>query len=120
MDSNLKQKWIAALRSGKIRQGKGALARPDDNKHLRRCCLGVLCDLVEGVKRDKITDTEDRATYHFEGTTGTSYLPYALANELRLDRPTQRELAKMNDGDSLLDIKPKSFREIADWIDANL
>jgi hypothetical protein len=35
--------WIAALRSGEYKQGKGNL-RDMDNKF---CCLGVLCDIVK-------------------------------------------------------------------------
>lgn len=36
------KKWVAALRSGKIKQAHGYLGTPDGN----RCCLGVLCDLA--------------------------------------------------------------------------
>jgi hypothetical protein len=34
-------RWVAALRSGEYKQGKGTL-RPAENKY---CCWGVLCDL---------------------------------------------------------------------------
>lgn len=46
MNKEVKEKWVAALRSGKYKQGKHAL-RMDD----QFCCLGVLCDLAtqEGV-----------------------------------------------------------------------
>ena len=37
----LKDKWIAALRSGKYKQGKGALQRNESF-----CCLGVLCEVA--------------------------------------------------------------------------
>lgn len=40
MKPEIKQKWIAALRSGEYEQGKAFLKY--DNKF---CCLGVLCDL---------------------------------------------------------------------------
>jgi hypothetical protein len=41
------KKWVAALRSGKIKQTRGQLGRESGS----RCCLGVLCDLAveEGV-----------------------------------------------------------------------
>ena len=45
MDSNLKQKWVRALRSGKYTQATGAL-RTDDGF----CCLGVLCDVYDSDK----------------------------------------------------------------------
>lgn len=35
------KKWLAALRSGSYRQGRGKLRRGDEF-----CCLGVLCDLA--------------------------------------------------------------------------
>lgn len=40
MDAELKTKWIAALRSGKYRQGTGQLFKNSTDEH---CCLGVLC-----------------------------------------------------------------------------
>jgi hypothetical protein len=43
MKSELKQQWVTALRSGKYKQGEGAL-RDQNDQH---CCLGVLCDLVD-------------------------------------------------------------------------
>lgn len=42
MDSEVKQLWIDALRSGKYKQGLGKLR--DSNNF---CCLGVLCDLYD-------------------------------------------------------------------------
>jgi hypothetical protein len=40
MNPEIKQKWIAALRSGEYKQGKGGLRNTEGY-----CCLGVLCDL---------------------------------------------------------------------------
>ena len=37
-----RKKWVAALRSGKYKQGKGQLY---DNLDEKYCCLGVACDL---------------------------------------------------------------------------
>lgn len=41
MRPKVKKEWIAALRSGDYRQGRGQL-RSEDNSF---CCLGVLCNL---------------------------------------------------------------------------
>ena len=48
MKPEVKAKWIAALRSGKYKQGKKFL----NKEGTRFCCLGVLCDLAfqDGVK----------------------------------------------------------------------
>jgi hypothetical protein len=40
IDSDLKERWVAALRSGDYEQGKDTLK--SDNKF---CCLGVLLDI---------------------------------------------------------------------------
>lgn len=45
MNSAVKEKWLAALRSGRYKQGRGALAQHDDDGDMLFCCLGVLCDL---------------------------------------------------------------------------
>ena len=45
MNQEIKAKWIAALRSGKYKQGEGCL----NDGHGGFCCLGVLCD-VQGVE----------------------------------------------------------------------
>lgn len=42
MDPDIKQRWVAALRSGEYPQTTGRL-RADD----AYCCLGVLCDLYD-------------------------------------------------------------------------
>jgi hypothetical protein len=41
MNADIKEKWIAALRSGKYKQGNSYLRRGDEY-----CCLGVLCDVM--------------------------------------------------------------------------
>ena len=45
MDAKLKEKWVAALRSGKYKQGVGSLKRKSDTGEEQFCCLGVLCDI---------------------------------------------------------------------------
>lgn len=91
MDQELKSKWIAALRSGKFKQGEGALCR--DGAY---CCLGVLCEVAG---RDD--DWREWSLNPFmNGAYGMSYEEAA-------------EYANMNDGG-------KSFAEIADHIGANL
>lgn len=68
MEEKLKARWVAALRSGKYQQAKESLRgeafikRDDDDYPLPEyadiegatgyCCLGVLCELLPGVKWD--------------------------------------------------------------------
>lgn len=45
MNTEIKNKWVSALRSGNYVQGKGQL-RIDTGNVVKHCCLGVLCDVV--------------------------------------------------------------------------
>jgi hypothetical protein len=100
MTSELKQRWIDALLSGKYRQGVGKL-RTETNEY---CCLGVLCDISgagEWQKRDKgwyyvVSESADNAL-----------LPTGIADELR--DGMQSHLSYRNDqGDS--------FKQIVEFI----
>lgn len=96
-----KRKWIAALRSGKYEKGKYNLFDRRSNSY---CCLGVACR-VAGQK--KITD---------DGS-----IPVQNRLVPRLLRGVEgvpNTLAAMNDGS--FNSNPKSFEEIADWIEENL
>lgn len=44
MKPEIKELWLAELRSGKRTQGQGALR----TRSGRECCLGVLCDIAVG------------------------------------------------------------------------
>jgi hypothetical protein len=53
-----RKKWIAALRSGEYKQGKGFLV--DDGNH---CCLGVLCSVYERETGKELPRTSSRYYY---------------------------------------------------------
>jgi hypothetical protein len=50
MKPEIKEQWVAALRSGEYQQGSGKL-----NKDSMFCCLGVLCDIASKQTDQKIT-----------------------------------------------------------------
>lgn len=109
MNKEIKEKWVAALRSGEYKQAEGILYDPKQRSY---CCLGVLCKIVEG-HNPTDADTCD------EG----EYLAYDIIEKIELPHETQRKLAKMNDGSGIFDsetIHPHSFSEIADYIERNL
>lgn len=85
-----KAKWIAALRSGKFKQGHGTLKC---GEYL--CCIGVGYVICTGDQPQL-----DRTA--------------AAAEAIGLSGDEQEELIAMNDG------RRKSFPEIADWIEKNL
>jgi len=54
MKADIKTKWLAALRSGDYKQGKGMLKYENIAGEMEYCCLGVLCELAiaDGVHID--------------------------------------------------------------------
>lgn len=60
MNSRVKEKWVAALRSGEYKQGRGLLR---DN-YSNFCCLGVLCDLYD--KEQNFNSWQLVADNHYE------------------------------------------------------
>ena len=113
MNPKLKQKWVDALRSGRFRQTHGQLKA----RNGACCCLGVLCQ-ISGVQWVWRSDHGEPA--YFAGDENRNYLPRQLAQEIGLNRTCQTDLALMNDGDDIQDIRPHSFAEIADYIEENL
>lgn len=113
MKKELKERWIAALRSGDYSQSLGCL-----QDHNGWCCLGVLCNIVDGtqwVEPDESYEDDDSDEYNYDfgsvvvsdmpprGWLENRGLPYTMANEL----------AKMND-DGV------QFVEIAKYIEENV
>lgn len=111
IDPELKFKWTSALRSGEYKQGKGYLE--DDGKF---CCLGVLCK-VAGLPTKK--EDEEFGNTPIEWIPKNDVLPSFLCDCTE----TTETLSQMNDGyrDGLTYREaPKTFNQIADYIDANL
>ena len=94
MNNEIAERWIAALRSGKYKQGVNWLRR--DNKF---CCLGVLCDIM-GEKWDADSCHEIS-------------LPENIRVQAELKKNFVASLIWLND-------TGKSFSEIADSIDEEL
>ncbi len=118
MNPELKAKWIAALRSGEIEQGKGQLGSPENEM----CCLGVLCH-VQNIDMQRAEPTEDimgnsEVTYD---DVVDDYVPkkwayreYPSKEQAAGLTPSQcTDLADMNDHEN-------SFAVIADWIEENI
>lgn len=102
------ERWVAALRSGKYKQGH-SLLRSTQNHY---CCLGVLCDVL-GVE------------WRVKSEANISYLAYESETYLP---DTIVEIAEMKSkngiihGTSLVnfnDVYRKNFNEIADIIEQN-
>lgn len=110
MNNPLMVKWIAALRSGKYKQGRGRLRDGD-----AYCCLGVLCD-ISGM--GEWVEDASGSTTSFRTITGESLgasVPYMLAERAGFGREFGKlphELMKMNDN------WHESFDEIANFLES--
>jgi hypothetical protein len=103
MQSELKQKWVEALRSGKYEQGKNNLRNVNNNF----CCLGVLCDLVDPIKWEE----GDRESRFYNGHK--AFLPDAIQESAGLEVSRLNVLMAMNDSG-------RTFDQIADYIEREL
>lgn len=122
MDPQIKADWTRALHSGQFTQAEGRLKNGDGF-----CCLGVLCLIAKptiealGWKVENY-DSDDMMVFKDIGGhreyVACLDLPYLLAEQLNI-KDVQSKLAAMNDGDGD-NCPPKSFPEIADWIEENL
>lgn len=116
MNQEIKQKWLAALRSGEYKQGRGCLKR--DNRY---CCLGVLCDLYakeKGLEWEGSTIIPSESSYYLPRTVSIwagieNGVDNWNGNPVVEYRKSEKSLAALND-DKL------DFNKIADVIEKSL
>lgn len=105
MQVEIKDKWVAALRSGEYVQGRGQLRTSVDEF----CCLGVLCSIYALENSDFTATHTDHNGYEYDGEW--LVLPTGVQQWAGLP-DEQVVLIEMNDGNS-------TFDEIADYIEEN-
>lgn len=120
MNQEIKDQWIAALRSGEYKQTRGNLYRCG-----RYCCLGVLCDLAEKAGVVEIRQVNGHVAY---GTNdefayaldSTDVLPKSVQAWAGLDdenpAPEGSDYALSEYNDSL----GRDFNDIADLIEQGM
>lgn len=96
MNKRLKEKWVKALRSGKIKQ-----LRRDWSNGTSYCCLGLLLAIKDGVVGSQVRGDRFRCT--------------ALLGN---DNAAVQTLIDMNDGAE--GRKAHSFKEIATYVEQRL
>lgn len=108
MNQEIKQKWTAALRSGKYQQAKRYLHT--DGGY---CCLGVLCDLIDptGWREGPNKRVSD---FEYGGDSRYQNPPAKVVEQAGIDWTAVNRLMDMNDDEG------KSFVQIADYIEATL
>ncbi len=116
LDPQLKQRWIAALRSGNYEQGRQVL-RSNEDKY---CCLGVLADIINPQAWEaKLVDNgnpyidAEFGYYWNPSRIDTKWSHKYLVDE-DIPKELQGTLTRKNDGELL------NFLEIADYIESNL
>jgi hypothetical protein len=105
MKPKIKREWVKALRGGRYKQTRNLLY--DGQAY---CCLGVLCRVVGATYRE--------GAFWWEGDCDGGILPGKLRRELQITPRQEARLTSLNDGDAKGG--PKSFKEIADYIQAKL
>lgn len=129
MKKEIKERWVAALRSGDYPQGTGFL-QAIDKYGSRFCCLGVLCDLAEqdGVIKQaeplaNVNGNEVHVTYNDSSPTAingktASLLPRPVQEWSGLDS-TYPLLSGGGRFYALIDLNDEGtpFEEIADIIE---
>ena len=119
MKEEIAKRWVAALRSGEYKQGKGWLRRVSSEGASEYCCLGVLCDISK-IQRWETSDSVFSYGEERPGIVATNMLPkkvvsYAGMNSYDGEREGfERELWNLNDG---IGGRRYSFQEIADIIE---
>lgn len=114
MDKKIRAKWIRALRSGKYKQTRDRIKHRD-----AYCCLGVLCTVI---KADWVKDKWGDMQAQIKGVeiTSCNKLTPCFVDKVGLTDEQQNTLAELNDGAPPKNIKKHSFKQIADYIKANL
>lgn len=115
MKADVKEKWLAALRSEQYQQGQYRLKwlRAGGPEH---CCLGVLCEVLGVPERSTVYQT---ARFDFGGDRIAERCPPEdFMESLGIPNEVVVQLLSMNDGSA--GIGSYSFKHIADYIEENL
>lgn len=104
MNPSIKEKWVAALRSGNYKQTQERLR--DESGH---CCLGVLCEVFDPTRW--LPDGSNY--YEYQGDPSDINLPYTVKYEVGINSDNEDTLMEMNDSG-------KTFTEIADFIEKEM
>lgn len=112
MKKELKERWITALRSGNYKQSQGCL-----QDQYGWCCIGVLCNIVDGTKwgkPDESSETKvDQQPYDFGNGVFVDMPPREWLENRGLPYGAAKELAEMNDNGV-------PFIQIAEYIEENV
>ena len=84
MNKDIRDNWVAALRSGMYKQGTGVLRQKSQDGRDGFCCLGVLCDVYDP-DPEWIDPGPGRSSYEYGDQAMVGALPYALQETFGMD-----------------------------------
>ncbi len=116
MDKELRERWIAALRSGQYHQGRGGLRFSAENGACKWCSLGVLLD-VSGYGQWETDNTMVEGEWCYvtqEGQKNFIVLADKTLQQMGILVQAMDRLTGMNDREHA------SFADIATWIEEHL
>jgi hypothetical protein len=125
MVPRIKTAWVEKLRSETYHQGEGRLMDPLESPPVF-CCLGVLCDLYIKEHPDIEWDTTSNKKVPNRIYARSGALPddvrvwadlFECDPRVFLGKEDEEHLSILNDGNEYT--KPKTFKEIADLIEAD-
>jgi hypothetical protein len=119
MKTELKQKWVEALRSTKYTQGTTWL-RKKDSAQTYHCCLGVLCEIMDPkCLVDRLDLCKEISNLCKEIPIGVLSHSLNVLDDERLNDAGLTRI-EMNKLINLNDTLRRNFNEIADFIEVNL
>lgn len=126
MNPEIKEKWLAALRSGEYEQGQGHLRQQDADGVNKFCCLGVLCELAVTEGMIPAANNRDTHVYSYGPLEAVHMPPDTVEEWAGLDHDETKvnpqgflessvygKLPALNDAGT-------TFAEIADLIEEGL
>lgn len=116
MNQEIKKEWVAALRSGEYKQGRGYLC-----DYGLYCCLGVLCDIVHkkgGVEKHGVSDIIEYGESCESGVLPSEVI--AFCDISMADPCVSYDSDIKNTGLAFINDQGANFNEIADIIEEQL
>jgi len=117
MNTEIKAKWVGALRSGEYKQGRDYLHRDDGSM----CCLGVLCEIHKKENNQKWNLSEkEHCFYYLDRET---LPPKEVADWADLPMLENGPIVQIGDRKSaiaILNDDGVTFEELADAIEEQL
>jgi len=115
MNTQIKDRWLEALRSGEYKKTTTVLKRFLKTVSPRYCCMGVLCNVIKDdfPHAKDLIEQNDPNAFHNANKSKFAILDQEALAFTGVNADQQRTLTSMND-------KGASFERIANYIERKL